>query len=572
MILFALSGWAQRVPKNKEESLKQQSLDDIEALSSKDYPYIEKFHQAVREKMAGNFNEAIKLFDECLKERSNDDAVHYALGLIAKEQNMKSKALDYFKTAQKLDPQNIIYTQELAYMQYEKAEFGDAAENFRKMTEHEPRNVDWLYGYAQVLVYNRKYEEAITIFNRLQDQVGVIPEIMIMKADLYQEINKPDKAEQTLLELKNEFPENVEVLKTVIGFYEERGQSQKAIDLIKELSIAEPNNGVAHFILATEYAKTGKNTEFLNALRVVVESKEISVADKMNLIKHLYTFPGLESEKILEISRLLTEVHKDNAEILAFRADVLSESGKTREALNYYREALKNNTAEYRLWTTVLAFESAYKDYEALYEDAKEAVSLFPTLPFVYYAAAEGALYTNRTDEAMEYLEAGELYILDDKNQLSRFAMRKGEVYFQQKDWKKGNEQFNKALEIMPGSALIKVNYAQALINAQKNLSQAEDLLKSVEDQKRASNYFYALGSLYLVQKEYKKGIDLLKSHVNNLDYSAEIYDLLGDLYMLSGDKTSAIESWKKAADFESRNKSIEKKIKEETFYAPRYY
>ncbi|MEX1190866.1 MAG: tetratricopeptide repeat protein [Brumimicrobium sp.] len=572
VLIFCFSFGINAQIKDKEESMKEESLDDIEALSSKNFPYIERFHQAVREKLAGNLDEAKKLYEECLEEKSDDDAVYFGLGEIAKEQKLNTTALDYFKKAQELDKDNIFYTQELAYIQYEKADFEDAVENFSKLVEHEPRNVDWVYGYGKVLVYSKNYEKAITVFNQLQDQVGVVPEIMIMKADLYQELDQLDKTEETLLLLKKEFPNNTEVLETIIAFYEDQGEDEKAFQLIKELALNDHENGVAHLILANEYARKGENEEFLKSLPVVVGSEEIGLEDKMKLLEHLYSIPNVTDSVVLKLSKTLAEVHQNDAKSLTFRAEVLSQSGQTKEALYFYREALKNNTDEYRLWTSILAFESAYKDYQALYEDAKEAISYFPSLPFVYYAAAEGALYTGREDEAMDFLSQGELYILDDDKQKARFSMRKGEIYFAQKKFKEGVEAYNKAMSLNENSATIKINYAFSLAKSEKNLTKAEALLESVEKEKRGSDFYYTKAYLQYKKGNTNEGIKTVQEGISEVRYKAELYDLLGDLFIHNNQLEKAIEAWEKAKKLESRNTLLDKKIKEKTFYAPQYY
>jgi tetratricopeptide (TPR) repeat protein len=572
LLSVSLSSFGQRKDKDMEESLKQEGLDDIKALSSEDFPYIERFHKAVREKMAGNLEESKKLYKECLEENSKDDAVYFGLGEIAREQKMNSKALEYFQKAADIDPNNIFYTQELAYIQYEKAEFEEAVENFKKLTDHEPRNVDWLYGYGQVLVYSKKYEEAINAFNKLQDQVGVVPEIMIMKADLYQELKQDDKAEETLLALKKEFPQNIEVLKTVIGFYEERGDQEKAIRLIKELVENEPENGVAQFILAQEFIRNDNREGFLKAMPAIIASPDVQVPEKMQLLKHMYTLPNLDESMVLELSKSLAETHKNSAESLTFRAEVLSQIGQTKEALKFYREAIKNNSSEFRLWTSVLAFESAHRDYQALYEDAQEAITYFPTLPFVYYAAAEGALFTDKPEEAMEFLAAGELYILDDETQKARFAMRKGQIYFYKNKIKEGIEQFNKALNIVPDAHVIKINYALSLANSGKNLSKAQELLSSVEPEQHGANYYYVLALVHWKKENTEEAVSTLQKGIDNLAYAAELYDLLGDIFINNDQPTEATEAWGKALELESRNTLLDKKIKEKTFYAPQYY
>ncbi len=69
MLFLAVPIFAQRKKKNtKEEELKTEAISDLPALRSEEqFPYVEKFHQAVREKLAGNLKESKKLFLECLE-------------------------------------------------------------------------------------------------------------------------------------------------------------------------------------------------------------------------------------------------------------------------------------------------------------------------------------------------------------------------------------------------------------------------------------------------------------------------------------------------------------------------
>src|SRR5690554_8236470 len=150
LILFTLAPAFGQKGKNK--SFQKEALDDVEVLSSVNYPYIELFHKAVREKMSGNFTEAKKLFNDCLKEKQDDDAVYFALAEIAKTENNITAALEYFKRAYTIDPNNNVYLQELAFMHAEKANFEEAETLFKEMCEREPRNVDFIYGYSKVLI------------------------------------------------------------------------------------------------------------------------------------------------------------------------------------------------------------------------------------------------------------------------------------------------------------------------------------------------------------------------------------------------------------------------------------
>jgi tetratricopeptide (TPR) repeat protein len=555
----------------KNESLKEESLDDIEALSSKDFPYIEKFHEAVREKLSGNFDEAKTLFEDCLKQKTDDDAVHFGLAEIAKEQSQPKIAQAHFEKAYGLDEENIVYIQELAYLAYEQGQFENAAIYYNKLVDRQPRNVDWIYGYSQVLIYNKRYEDAVNMLEKLQDQVGIVPEIMMMKADLYQEIDQLDKTEKTLLELCNEYPENKEALQTLILFYEKNDMPDKAKNVILELASTNPENMLFQMKLASIYAESGDQVKFLQTLKPIIGSDEVNASDKIFQIEQLLTFFKVEKLQLLELTSMLIDVNGEDPSAALLHAEVLTQNNQSKEALSFYRKALDKSGDQFEVWATVLAFESAYNDYHALYEDGQKALTYFPNMPFVYYAAAEGAIYTDKPEEALDILSAGELYLLDDQKQKARFSMRRGEAYFALKEYKKGIQEFEKALSIYP-EQMIRVNYALSLSRAEIALSVAKEQLAKVSEEQRSSKFYLAKAQLSIAKKDYSEAEETLKLAVEKNAYNAELYDKLGDVFLLKENPEKALEYWTKALEKGSRNSVIAQKIKEQKLYAPKYY
>lgn len=568
LILFSITTVYGQKGKNKK--LQEEALDDIEVLSSEGYPYIEQFHKAVREKMSGNFTEAKKLFNACLEEKQDDDAVYFGLAEIAKAENNISTALENFKKAYAIDPNNNVYLQELAFMHAEKANFEEAELLFKEMCEREPRNVDFIYGYSKVLIYNKAYELAIEQLNKLQDQTGMVPELMMMKADLYTELKKPEKAEETVLELKNEFPDDLDVLKNVIGYYEQRGEKEKALRLIEEIVEKDPENGMAHFILANNYLEQEEVENFLKIAPKLFHLKDLELQQKLFILEQLKMYKKADDSLILNATNKMYLEHPDNEFVMLNYGNSLVIQKKTKEALSVFRKAIKSNPNNFEAWLSVLAFESKYMDYKALYEDGTEATTLFPTMPYIYFIAAEGALYTNQPDEAMQLIAAGELYLLDNKQQAAQFAMRKGEIYFYTKEYKKGIVAFEKALSL-DFNADIQVNYALALATANIAADVAAEQLSKIDNRDKSPKYYKAKALLSFNNKQFKEAILTLEEGIEKTFNNAELYDLLGDIHYKNQSTEQALKAWKNAQKFESRNKALSKKIKEVKYYAPNY-
>ena len=555
----------------KEKDLKQQALDDAKALSKEDFPYIENFHSAVREKLAGNLNEAKEFYEACLKERQNDDAVHFGLATIAREQRDLKRAQKHFELAFELDSENINYLQELAYIAFELNQFERAAEYYQRLVEAQPRNIDWIYGYSQVLIYNRDYKKATEMLEKLQDQVGVVPELMVMKSDLYQEIKDYDKAEATLLQFVNEFPENREAFQQLTNFYKKHRKQEEYKTLIEKLSQENPQNMLVKMKQAEMYGASGEKEKLLDVLNLIVRSPSVETYEKIEQLNRLLKQFEVKNTELLELTQLLIDADAADPGASLLHAEVLVQNNKSNEALPFYRASINKSDQQFEIWTTVLAFESAYYEYQALYEDGEKALSYFPNMPFVYYAAAEGAIYTDRPEEALDILAAGELYILDNQQQKARFEMRKGEAHFAMESYKNGIQFFESGLSI-DADPKIKITYAHCLSKAGIALSVAQEQLDKIEDEQKNEQYYLACAALFIAKKDYNAAEKTLKKGIKQCFYLAELYDALGDVYLLKDKVGEAKTSWGKALELGSRNRTIDKKIKEEQFYAPQYY
>ena len=89
-------------------------------ITKANFPYIEKFHEGLRLKQKGEFDDAILALNYCLGVRKDDDAVYYALSEIYIQKNDLMKSADAIQKASLIDPKNTWYLQELAYMNFEQ--------------------------------------------------------------------------------------------------------------------------------------------------------------------------------------------------------------------------------------------------------------------------------------------------------------------------------------------------------------------------------------------------------------------------------------------------------------------
>jgi len=456
---------------------KKNAQDFSQQISKKDYPYISKFHEGIRLKTKGRTDEAIAKFEECLLIKQDDDAVYYALSKLEFAKGNLDNSARYVVKANELDPENTWYIQDLAYMYFETENYKESVENFTKLVEIEPRNVDWQYGYAEALVRSGKTEDAIEVMDKMEGQVGLNPQLSNQKYHLYMDLNKPEKAIAEINMAREMYPSNAQLLATLVDHYYKNNQQEKAVEMLEELVLADPDNGRAHLALADVYLSKKEDQKAYSQLELAFRSSDIDLDTKMKILITIIETNEKIDPKVYHLVDELIQVHPTEAKAHSIRADYLLRVERDEEALLSYKEALKYDNAQFPIWKQVLIMEYQAQQYEDLFADSKECLTLFPSVGLVYLLNGVSANELEKFDEAIESLSVGVEMIANDKPLEAEFYGLLGDAYFGKKDLETGQEKYKKAMSIDPRSSLLKSNFAYQLAKSQVNLEGAESLV-----------------------------------------------------------------------------------------------
>ena len=540
--------------------------------SAAEYPYIEKFHEGVRLKTRGQIKEAIAMFEQCLLIKQTDDAVYYALSELSLMNGNQAKSAEYILQAAKLDPNNIWYTQELAYMQFEQGNFTESAKNFQKLVKNEPRNVEWLYGYAECLVKTGKTSEAIKMFDKTEDQIGIQPELSIQKFKLYIEIKQAEKGIQELEKARKLYPEDAQLLATLVDYYFQTNQAEKALSFLEELVKATPDNGRAHLALADIYRQQGKQELAYVELKKAFQCEDVDIDTKMKILINIHEATYKIDPEIFELVEILVSQYPEEAKAYSIRGDYMLRAEKEDEALKSYKEALKFDKSQYPIWNQVMIMEYQKSKFEDLYEDSKVCLEYFPTIASVYLLNGISAVQLKKYEEAISTLETGKDLVVNDKEMESEIYSQLGEAYFGSKNYNAGKVNYEKAMVLDPKSMLIKNNYAYRLALAKIDLplalTIANEILKENSD---VSHFIDTKGFVLFQSEKYPESLLFFEKAYKIKPSDKIIVEHLGDGYLKTGNKEKAVEFWLKAKELGSTNKNLDKKIERKEYYEPLY-
>ncbi|MDE6637161.1 MAG: tetratricopeptide repeat protein, partial [Muribaculaceae bacterium] len=142
-----------------------------------------------------------------------------------------------------------------------------------------------------------------------------------------------------------------------------------------------------------------------------------------------------------------------------------------------------------------------------------------------------------------------------------------GDGSFKTGDIDRAMREYDVVLALNPESAIVLNNYAYYLALGGGDLDKAEELSrKAVFEQPENPTYLDTLAWILYLKGEYAEALEIQEKAIaminDESESVAEFWDHLGDIQYRNGQKTTAVESWKKALDLDKDNKEIGEKVK----------
>jgi tetratricopeptide (TPR) repeat protein len=220
----------------------------------------------------------------------------------------------------------------------------------------------------------------------------------------------------------------------------------------------------------------------------------------------------------------------------------------------------------------VLLLEYDQLKFEDLYTDSRKCSALFPTVANVQLFYTISSVQLKRFQEAIDAAEIGLTLVVNDPISESEFYAQRADANFALKKYAEGKRDYEKAISLTPKNNLIKNNFAMRLAIANLDLDLAnkyiDEVLKNTSNQ---APFIDTKGMILFQKGDYKNALKQF-TIASELDQSNPSYlDHMGDALVKLGDHALAIESWNKALNLGSKNKSILQKIQTKKYVSPEY-
>jgi tetratricopeptide (TPR) repeat protein len=528
------------------------------------------YFSALREKTVENFSLASELFNKVIQMDPANDAALYELAALKKQKNNYEEAQQLLEKAITVNQDNEWYWLSLADC-YEKNNDVNKLENvFNELIRINPYKPDYYYDKANVYFLQKRYDEALKVYNQLEQLIGPDDDLLANRQKIYLKQGKVDLAAQQLDKMIAANPSQIKYYLFLSELYNANGFADKALKVLQTAEKIAPDNGLVHLALADIYRDKKDYEASYDQLSFAFAIPDIDINQKIKIVLgYLPKFPDPDAKaSALELSRILTVAHSNDARAYAIYGDMLLQNDKVTEAKAMYQKSIMLNSQVYEVQEQLVRIELGSNDLDSAIKDGEYSLSLFPNQAWMNYLVGIAWLQKKDFHKALTYVKNATSLEFQDKELLSQSYSSLGDCYHDLKDYKNSDDAYDKALTYNPDNVFTLNNYAYYLSVRGEHLDKAAAMSKHSNDlQSGNASFEDTYAWILFKQKDYATAKEWIeKAIADDKTISATKLEHYGDILFYLGNVDSAVENWKKAKANGGKSPVLEQKINEKKY------
>jgi tetratricopeptide (TPR) repeat protein len=530
------------------------------------------FFEATKEKMKNNFENAFALFKQANLINPKNDAVNYELANISRSFGKYQQSIEYGKAAKSINPINEWYRLLLIDCYHAIGKYKESSEEARDLVARFPENKNFYLTSAQEYLFAKNLNASLEMYNLCLKKFGADENIAYNKVQLLMDLKKYKDAEDLSIKLFKEFPRDKKYFNLLEEIYRFTDQKGKALSLLEEEVLRNPEDPYLHLTLADYYRQEKQTDKAFKEIAFAFDSPELPVAEKLKILVSFYNmtdqYPVFKEQGIILCKKFI-DVNPNEGKAHAIYADFLIRDQKLKEGVEEYIIAIETEKENYFLWSQLLIAEAQLNDIQGLNKHAGEALELFPNQPVPYYFKGFALSVDKKYKEAVDVLNEGKILVVDNNSLSAQFLSTLGDAYNALKDFPNSERNYDEALLLDPKNEYVLNNFAYYLSLRKDKLEKAEKMSKLTLDlQPENINYLDTYAWILFQQGKYEDAKIYLQKAVSiGTDKSAVVFEHYGDVLFKLNDTTEAIKYWELANSKGGASEMIGKKLKEKKYY-----
>ncbi|CAH8282782.1 tetratricopeptide repeat protein [Mariniflexile fucanivorans] len=383
--------------------------DDLGDVEDK---FQEQFYEALKQKGIENYDRSVTALLKCIELDNSVPVLYYELGKNYNQLKNFGAAEDAFKKAISKAPENEWFLDALYSFYMEQNEFDKAIKTVKQLLKYHP---DYKENLAALYVKTKDYDEALKILDALDAEFGISVARDIMRNQIYEATGRKKDQIKNLEARVEDNPDKESNYLQLIFRYSENNEKEKAFETAKELLKINSNSQIVHLALYKFYLDENNAEKAIESMKIVVKSPEIKPEAKLKVLTDFVQFVGENPQyeaDLVEATALVGDSNNSKT-LIELGQYYLSKNNKPK-ALEYFEAALKIDSENFNVLRNVLLLYIDLQKFDVAEKKSNEVLQKYPAQPLFYLINGVALNQLNQPKKAVDILETGLDFIIDD--------------------------------------------------------------------------------------------------------------------------------------------------------------
>ena len=472
-----------------------------------------------------------------------------------------SEAFHFIQLAYQHNPDNNVYLQSLAWMEYGFQQYGLAIKHFKELNKRLPYNSENIYSLCQIYIQDQQYNKALKELKKYQFLEGHSVQILNQRADIYLKAGKPQNAEKEIINYIKQYPEDYfEASFLLANIYKIKGENEKTLAIYNQLNQKYPDNGSVLLSLA-QYYKDSDDDLYEKYTIDAIKSTLFNATDATKIIRPILSgyVQNEDTANIYPILSMLEKIYPNETPTIELKADVFKALKDTTNWRTTLYDLRKIKTKDESLDFELVTLAESLQDNQEINKLTEEGYNKYQNDKWAYYYII--SLIKNEMTDSLISKSMTILPKITTPNIKSRIYQMVGDTYSNQNQDSLAMAMYDSCLVYDPNNSGALNNVAYN-ITKQPNpdLKKAEKMASKALELDPESIYIldtyawilFLRGDNFLSELYFDKLLRVEKEQ--NTQPSIETLYHIGCLYMKTNRIEQAKEMWRKALDLYNAN------------------